>query len=167
MTLRCVSFPNSVCGAVSGANAPLSSLTLVKFELAAMMVLALCHAATNLECGLAPLEHGFLCGLAHIELGPRQCVATPILPYVASVGVEMVSGTPGAGGCACVVAMVAEVFISGILMVFEWGAAMVIVSVGHMLMNSGDVLEVPYPCLCCDDAESMCSSWLRLSVPPW
>ena len=33
---------------------------------------------------------------------------------------------------------------------------MVIVSVGHMLKNSGDVLEVP--CLCCDDAENMRSS---------
>ena len=67
----------------------------------------------------------------------------------------MVSGTSGAGVCACVVATEAVVAISGILMVSEWGAAMVIVSVGHMLMNNGDVLEVPYPCLCCDDAENM------------
>ena len=35
---------------------------------------------------------------------------------------------------------------------------MVIVSVGHMLMNSGDVLEVPHPCLCCDYAENIRSS---------
>ena len=109
---------------------------------------------------LAPLEHGFVCGLAHVGLGPRQCAATPILPYVASVGVEMVSGTAGARVFACVVAAVAEVSISGILMVFEWGAAMVIVSVGHMLMSSGDVFEVPYPCLCCDDAENMRGSFV-------
>ena len=63
-----------------------------------MMVLALFFAATNLQRGVAPLEHGLLCGLAHIGLGPRQCAATPVLPYVASVGVEMVSGTPDAGG---------------------------------------------------------------------
>ena len=88
---------NSISGAVSGGNTHLSVLTLVKFELVAMMVLALFFAATNLECGLAPLEHDLLRGLAHVGLGPRQCAATPILPYVASVGVEMVSGTPGAG----------------------------------------------------------------------
>ena len=123
-----------------------------------MMVLALFFAAANLECGLAPLEHGLLCGLAHVGIGPRQCAATPILPYVASVGVEMVSGTPSARVCACVVATEAEVAISGILVVFEWRAAMVIVSVGHMLMNSGDVLKVPFPCLFCDDAENMRSS---------
>ena len=79
-------------------------------------------------------------------------------PFVASVGMEMVSGTPGVGVYACVVATVAEIFISGILMVFEWRAALVLVSVGHILMNSGDVLEVPYPCLCCDGAEITCSS---------
>ena len=70
----------------------MSVLTLVKFELVAMMVLALFFAATNLERGLAPLEHGLLCGLAHVGLGPRWCAATPVLLY-ASVGVEMVSGT--------------------------------------------------------------------------
>ena len=92
----------------------MSVLTLVKFELVAMMVLALFFAATNLECGLVPLEHGLLCGLAHVGIGPRQCAATPILPYVASVGVEMVSGTPGDGVRACEVATVAKVFISGV-----------------------------------------------------
>ena len=142
MALRCVPFTNSISGAVSGGNTLLSVLTLVKFELVAMMVLPLFFAATNLERGLAPLEHGLLCGLAHVGLGPRWCAATLVLLY-ASVGVEMVSGTPGAGVCACVVATEAEVAFSGILMVFEWGAAMVIVSVGHMLMDSGDVLEVP------------------------
>ena len=134
----------------------MSVLTLVKFELVAVMVLALFFAATNLERGLAPLEHGLLCGLAHVGLGPRQCAATLVLPYVASVDVEMVCGNPGTGVCACVVAAEAEVAISGILMVSEWRSAVVKVSVGHMLMNSGDVLEVP--CLCGDDAENMRSS---------
>ena len=60
----------------------MSVLTLVKFELVAMMVLALFFAATKLECGLAPLEHGLLCGLAHVGLGPCQCAATPVLPCV-------------------------------------------------------------------------------------
>ena len=119
MALRCVPFPNSISGAVSGGNTLLSVLTLVKFELVAMMVLALFFAATNLERDLAALEHCLLCGLAHVGLGPRQCAATPVLPYVASVGVEMVSGTPGARVCACVVATEAEVAISGILMVSE------------------------------------------------
>ena len=64
------------------------------------------------------------------------------LPFAASVGMEMVSGTPGVGVCACVVATVAEVIISRILMVFEWRAAMVLVSVGHILMNNGDILVV-------------------------
>ena len=67
MALRCVSFSNSISGAVSGANAPVSVC-----ELVAMMVLALFFAATNLECGLAPLEHGLLCGLAHVGLGLRR-----------------------------------------------------------------------------------------------
>ena len=133
-------------------------LTLVKFELAAMMVLALFFAATILECGPSPLEHGLVCGLAHVGLRPRRCAVTPLLPFAASVGMEMVSGTPSVGVRACVVATVAEFFISGILMVFEWRAAMVLVSVGHIFMNNGDVLEVPYPCLCCDDAETTCSS---------
>ena len=83
MTLRCVSFPNSISGAVSGANAPVSVC-----ELIAMMVLALFFAATNLECGPAPLEHGLVCGLALVGLGPRWCAATPFLPFAASVGVE-------------------------------------------------------------------------------
>ena len=144
---------NSISGAVSGANAPVSVC-----ELVAMMVPALFFSATILECGPAPLEHGLVCGLAHVGLGPRRCAATPLLPFAASVGMEMVSGTPGVGVRACVVATVAEVFISGILMVFEWRAAMVLVSVGHILMNNGDVLEVPFPCLCFDDAETTCSS---------
>ena len=99
-----------------------------------------------------------MCGLAHVGLGPRQCAATPLLPFAALVGMEMVSGTPGDGVRACEVATVAKVFISGILMVFEWRAAMVLVSVGHFFMNNGDVFVVPYPCLCCDDAKTMCSS---------
>ena len=55
MALRCVPFPNSISGAVSGGSKLLSVLTLVKFEFVAMMVLALFFAATNLESGLAPL----------------------------------------------------------------------------------------------------------------
>ena len=35
---------------------------------------------------------------------------------------------------------------------------MVLVSAGHILMNNGDVFVVPYPRLCCDDAETTCSS---------
>ena len=99
MALRCVPFPNSISGVVSGGNTLLSILTLVKFELVAMMVLASFFAATNLERGLAPLEHGLLCGLVHVGLVPRQCAATLVLKYVASVGVEMVSGTPCLRGC--------------------------------------------------------------------
>ena len=117
MTLRCVSFPNSSSGAVSGASAHWSMC-----ELVAMMVPALSFAATILECGRAPLEHGLVCGLAHVWLGPRQCAATPLLPFAAPVGVELVSGTPGDGVCACEVATVAKDFISGIFMVFEWSA---------------------------------------------
>ena len=115
MTLRCVSFPNSISGAVSGANAHLSMC-----ELVAMMVPALSFAATILECGPAPLEHGLECGLAHVGLGPRH--ATPFLPFAAPVGLELVSGTPGDVVRACEVATVTKVFISGILMVFEWSA---------------------------------------------
>ena len=143
MTLRCVSFPNSISGAVSGANAHLSVC-----ELVAMMVPALFFAEMILECGPAMLEHGLVCGLAHVGLGPRQCAATPLLPFAAPVGMEMVSGTPGDGVRACEVATVAKIFISGILMVVEWRAAVMLVSMGHILMNNGDVLEVPYPCLC-------------------
>ena len=80
MKLRCVLFSDSISGAVSGGSTLLSVLTLVKFELVAMMVLALLFAATELECGLAPLEHGLLCGLAHVGLGPRQCAVTLVLP---------------------------------------------------------------------------------------
>ena len=69
-----------------------------------------------------PVEHGLVCGLAHDGLGPRQCAATPLLPFAALVGLELVSGTPGDGVRACEVATVAKVFISGILMVFEWSA---------------------------------------------
>ena len=98
------------------------------------------------------------CGLAHVGLGPRQCAATPLLPFAAPVGIEMVSGTPGDGVRAFEVATVAKVFLSGIFMVFEWKAAMVLVSVGYILMNNGDVLEVPCPCVCFDDAETTCSS---------
>ena len=123
-----------------------------------MMVPALFFAVTILECGPAPLEHGLVCGLAHVGLGPRQCAATTLLPYAAPVGMELVSRTPGDGVRACEVATVAKNFISGILMVFEWSAAMVLVSVGHILMNNGDVLWSPYPCLCCDDEETACSS---------
>ena len=118
MTLRCVSFPNSISGAVTGANAHLSMC-----ELVAMMVPALSFAATFLECDPAPLEHGLVCGLAHVGLGPRQCAATPLLPFAAPVGLELVSGTPGDGVRSCEVATVAKVFISGILMVFEWSAS--------------------------------------------
>ena len=49
MALRCVPLPNSISGAVSGESTLLSVLTLVKFELVAMMVLALLFAATELE----------------------------------------------------------------------------------------------------------------------
>ena len=103
MTLDCVSFPNSISGAVSGANAHLSMC-----ELVAMMVPALSFAATILECGPAPLEHDLVCGLAHVGLGPRQCAATPLLPFAAPVGLELVSGTPGDGVRACEVATVAK-----------------------------------------------------------
>ena len=68
-------------------------------ELVAMMVPALFFAATILECGLAPLEHGLVCGLAHVGLGPRQCAATPLLPFAAPVGMELVTGTPRLGSC--------------------------------------------------------------------
>ena len=37
-----------------------------------MMVPALFFAATILECGPAPLEHGLVCGLAHVGLGPLR-----------------------------------------------------------------------------------------------
>ena len=117
MTLRCVSFPNSISETASGANAHLSMC-----ELVAMMVPALFFAATILECGPAPLEHGLMCGLAHVGLSPRQCAATPLLPFAPPVGMELVSGTPGDGARACEVATVAKLFISGILMVFEWSA---------------------------------------------
>ena len=80
------------------------------------------------------------------------------LPFGASVGMEMVSGISGDGVRAFEVATVAKVFLSGIFMVFEWKAAMVLVSVGHILKNNGDVLVVPYPRLCFDDAETTCSS---------
>ena len=153
MSLRCVSFPNSSSGAVSGANVHLSMC-----ELVAMMVPALFFAATILECGPAPLEHGLVCGLAHVGLGPRQCAATPLLPFAAPVGIEMVSGTPGDGVGGCEVATVAKDFFSGIFMVFAWSAAMVSVFVGHILMNNGDVLVVSYPCLSCDGKVTACGS---------
>ena len=57
-----------------------------------------------------------------IGLGPRQCAATPLLPYAAPVGLELVSGTSGDGVRVCEVSTVAKVFISGILMVFERSA---------------------------------------------
>ena len=121
MALACFPCLDSISEAVSGGSTLLSVLTLVKFELVAMMVLALFFAAMKLECGLAPLEHGLLCGLAHFVLVPRQCAVTPVLPCVEFVGAEMVSGTPGAGVCACVVATDAgkvscfsEVALSGI-----------------------------------------------------
>ena len=132
MALRCVPFPNSISWAVSGGTL-LSVLTLVKFELVAMMVLALFFAATNLERGLPRLSMARCVGLP--MSGSALASALRRLScrmYVASVGVEMVSGTLGAGVCACVVTTEAEVAISGILMVSQWGAAMVMVSVGHL-----------------------------------
>ena len=163
--LRCVPFPHSISGAVSGGSTLFSVLTLVKFELVAMMVLALLFAATELECGLAPLEHGLLCGLAHVGLGPCQCAATPVLPCVEFVGAEMVSGTPGAGVCACVVATETEkvicfsqVALSGIFKVSEWEAAAMMLSVGCMFMDSGDFPEFPHSWMFCEDAENMRSS---------
>ena len=153
MSLRCVSFPNSSSGAVSGANVHLSM-----YELVALMVPALFFAATILEGGPAPLEHGLVCGLVHVGLGPRQCAATPLLPFAAPVGIEMVSGTPGDGVVGCEVATVAKDFFSGIFMVFAWSAAMVSVFEGHILMNNGDVLVVSYPCLNCDGKVTACGS---------
>ena len=69
----------------------------------------------------------------------------------------MVSGTPGAGVCTCVVATEAEVAISGILTVFEWRAVMVIVSVGHML--------TPPILVCVVTMRRTCAA--TVWVPPW
>ena len=57
--------PIPISAAVSGANAHLSMC-----ELVAMMVLALFLAAMILECGPASLEHGLVCGLAHVGARP-------------------------------------------------------------------------------------------------
>ena len=147
-----MSFPNSSSGAVSGASVHLSMCVLV-----AMLVPALFSAATILVCGPAPLEHGLVCGLALVGLGPRQCAATPPLPFAAPVGIEMVPGTPG-DGVVCEVATVAMVFFPGIFMMFEWCAAMVSVFDGHVLMNNGDALVVSYSWLNCDEKVPACGS---------
>ena len=151
----------------------LSVLTLVKFELVATMVLALFFAAMELQCGLAPLEHGLLCGLANVGLAPRQCAATPVLPCVEFVGAESVSGTPGAGVFACVVATEAEkvscfseVVLSYIFKVSEWEAA-AITSVGCMFMDSGNFLKFTYPFACLVRMRRTCTAAVILWVPPW
>ena len=84
----------------------------------------------------------------------------------------MVSGTPGAGVSACVVASepekvscFSEVALSGIFKVSEWEAAAMMLSVGYMIMDSGDFSEFPYSCMFCEDAEN--TQQLRLWVPPW
>ena len=146
-----MSFPNSSSGAVSGASAHLSLCALV-----AMLVPAL-FAATFLVCGPAPLEHGLVCGLAHVGLGPRQCAATPSLPFAAPVGLEMVLGTP-ADGVVCEVATVAMVFFSGILEMSVWCAAIVSALDGHVPVNIGDALVVSYSWWNCDEKVIACGS---------
>ena len=114
--------------------------------------------------GTALLERGLLCGLAHVGLGPRQCAATPVLPCVEFVGAEMVSGTPGAGVCACVVAVEAEKVSCfsdvalGYLQGVRGGSCCDDLSVGCMFMDIGDFLEFPNSCMFCEDAENMRSS---------
>ena len=117
MTLRCVSFPNSISGAVSGANAHLSMC-----ELVAMMVPALFFAATILECGPAPLEHGLVCGLAHVGLGPRQCAATPLLPFAAPVGWSWFVEHQTLGFVLAWLLRWPRSSFQASLMVFEWSA---------------------------------------------
>ena len=73
-------------------------LTLVKSEPAALLVLALMFAAMKPECGLAPLEHGPLRGLAFVGLGHRRSAAMPVLLRVEFVG--LIAGI-SSGWCLC------------------------------------------------------------------
>ena len=104
-------------------EALLSVLTLVKFELVAMMVLALLFAATELECGLAPLEHGLLCG-------PWP---SPGLAVCRVCGCGDGFWDPRR---AEKVSCFSEVVLSGIFKVSEWEAAAMMLSVGCMFMDN-------------------------------
>ena len=140
----------------------MSVLTVVKFELVAMMVLALPFAVTELECGLAPLEHGLLCGLARAWPSPVRCDACLAVCRVCGCGDGFWNprcrGLCLRGCYGGSEGLLLLGGLSGIFKVSEWEAAAMMLSVGCMFMKSGDFPEFPFSCMFCEDAENMRSS---------